>query len=179
MTKIEDAKKDVADLHWLAYLLTGQRDLSIEIAVDAIRPQTGEEQFFPEWMRAWSRRIVIAKALAATRAELADSARRTGLAGVDRSAPAPRNWSLRPDMTKARLEEALLEIDIFPRAAVVLSIFEGIGIADAAIILDADATLVRKAQAIGLRELVRNLAPKEKDAVPARPPALRLALATH
>ena len=39
-----------------------------------------------------------------------------------------------------------------------LSIFEGVSIADAATILDADITLVRKAQAIGLRELTNNLA---------------------
>jgi hypothetical protein len=39
-------------------------------------------------------------------------------------------------------------------------VFESIGIADAAILLDADAALIRKAQAIGLRELTANLADK-------------------
>ena len=179
MMRIEDAKKDAGDLRWLAYLLTGQHDLSIEIAVDAVILQTNGGQFFPEWMKAWSRRIVIARALAATRAELANSVRQTALARVDRSAPAPRNWSLRPDTKKSQLEEALLEIDIFPRAALILSIFEGVGIADSAILLDADAPLVRKAQAIGVRELVRNLAPQEQDTVPVQPPALRLALAAR
>jgi DNA-directed RNA polymerase specialized sigma24 family protein len=69
-----------------------------------------------------------------------------------------QKWSLPASTTKTQIEQALLAVDLFPRAAVLLSIFEGMSIADAATILDADVTLVRKAQAIGLRELTNNLA---------------------
>jgi DNA-directed RNA polymerase specialized sigma24 family protein len=172
-------KRDAADLHWLAYLLTGRRDLSIEIAVDTVASPPNRKQFFSDWMGAWARRIVIARALAAVRDELAESARRTRLARNIRSARVPRGWSLNPQTNKAQIERALLAMDIFPRAVVVLSILEGVRISDAAVILDADATLVRKAQALGAYQLVRKLARKPDDAVPEYAPPLRLALATR
>ena len=174
---IKDEEKNAADLHWLAFLLTGQRDISIQIAVDAVASEDDALPAFPAWLHAWSRRIVVAQALAAVRAELAESAARTESAKPDRTAVAPRDWSLSPDTSKSRLEQALLGIDIFPRAALILSIFEGVQIADAAILLDAGAALVRKAQSIGLRELVRNLAPGNETSASGYPPDLRLALA--
>jgi DNA-directed RNA polymerase specialized sigma24 family protein len=62
------------------------------------------------------------------------------------------------ETTTVDLERALLAIDVFPRAALLLSIFEGVPVADAAILLDAEPQLVRKAQAIGLMELTSRLA---------------------
>jgi DNA-directed RNA polymerase specialized sigma24 family protein len=59
---------------------------------------------------------------------------------------------------KLELERALLAIDPFPRAVVVLSVFEGISIEDAAVLLNAGADLVRKAQAAGLTELASRVA---------------------
>ena len=118
----------------------------------------------------------MAKSLGAIRAELAQAAHRTMRASVKSSAAAPQGWSLRPHTTNAQLERALLAIDVFRRVVVVLSIFEGVRIADAAVILDADPALVRKAQAIGVRELVRNLA-RAENTVPRPAPVLPLAFA--
>ncbi len=56
------------------------------------------------------------------------------------------------------LERALLSIDAFPRASVLLLVFERVPLRDAAILLDAEPDLVRKAQAAGVRELTMNLA---------------------
>ena len=78
------------------------------------------------------------------------------------------DWSLSPDTTKADLEKALLAIDPFPRAALLLLVFEGIRMADAAALLDADPALIRKAQAIGLRELTANLAGKPATEAPKK-----------
>jgi DNA-directed RNA polymerase specialized sigma24 family protein len=114
---------------------------------------------------------VIAKALTAIHGELADSARRTEIAQASRSGT-PRNWSLSPYTTKADLERALLAIDPFPRATLLLLAFEGVRIADAATLLDADPDLLKKTQAIGLRELRANLAATNTDAVSA-PPELK------
>jgi len=172
----EDGSRQAADLNWLAFLITGQRDVSIDIAADTVTAQYGGGSLFNDWMRAWSRRIVITKALAAVRVELQESVRRTRL-GRLKSPPALGEWSLGPHATKAEIEEALLAIDIFPRTVVVLCLFEGIRIADAAIVLDADTTLVRKAQAIGVRQLVTNLAHGSGDGVPRLAPRLKLALA--
>src|SRR5579872_914658 len=118
-----DAKQDGAGLYWLAFLLTGRHDVSIEVAADAAVVRGEGNPFFENWMKAWARRVAVAKALAEIRPELADSARRTRLARTRRWS-APRNWSLPPDASKPELEEALLAIDVFPRAALLLSIFE-------------------------------------------------------
>lgn len=149
--------EDVTSLYWLAFLLTGARDISIDVAADAALSQAAVNPFFATWIRAWTRKIVIAKAVSAIRDELRASVHRTELARVPGPAPLQK-WSLPASTTKTQIEQALLAVDLFPRAAVLLSIFEGMSIADAATILDADVTLVRKAQAIGLRELTNNLA---------------------
>ena len=52
-------------------------------------------------------------------------------------------------------------------------------IADAATILDADVTLVRKAQAIGLRELTNNLARNEAQTGLSSPPRPALTRSAH
>ena len=180
MSKVDNREakmKDAADLYWLAYLLTGRRDVSIDIAADAAVSRDEGEPFFAGWMRAWSRRIVIAKALAAIRDELAESARRTELARVDESTARQPDWSLSPYLNKSRIEEALLAIDVFPRAAVVLLVFEGVRIADATALLDRDAALVRKAHAVGLREFMANLGGKDSRGVSGFSPMLALAQA--
>lgn len=166
--KTEDIKKTADDLYWLAFLLTGRRDTSIDIAADAAASEDYANPFFEDWMQGWQRRLVIANALTAIHDDLADSARRTEGARAG-SSRMPRNWSLSPDTTKADLERALLAIDLFPRAALLLLVFEGLRIADAATLLDADADLLKKAQAIGLRELTTNLAAANASAVSASP----------
>jgi len=148
---------DTDDLYWLAFLLTGRRDMSIDIAADAAASAGSANRFFADWMQGWRRRLVIGKALSAIRDELADSARRTERTRF-KSSSILRNWSLSPDTTKADLERALLAIDLFPRAAVLVLVFEGIRIADATSLLDASPELLKKAQAIGLSELTANLA---------------------
>src|SRR6266852_2292190 len=105
--------------------------------------------FFSAWMVAWSRRVFIAKALATIRNELAASARRTASKGAEKIALPPRNWTLDRDTTKVQLESALLTIDVFPRCALVLSVFEGVSLEDVALLLDSERDLVRKAQMIG------------------------------
>lgn len=155
----EDLKWDAADLYWLAFLLTGRRDVSIDIAADAAVSEDYPNSFFADWMRDWRRRLVIGQALNAIRDELADSARRTKRAHVDGAATSQRDWSTGSVVTKADLERALLAIDIFPRAALLLLVFEGMRIADVAALLEADRALVEKAKVIGLRELTASLAP--------------------
>ena len=145
-------------LYWLAFLLTGHRGLSADVTLEAIAFPDDANPFFSAWMLAWSRRVFIAKALAAIRDELARSARRTASKDAEKAALPPRNWSLDGDTTKAQLENALLAIDVFPRCALLLSVFEGMSLEDVEILLDSERDLVRTAQMIGLLELTRNLA---------------------
>lgn len=161
-------EKTAVDLYWLAFLLTGRRDISVNIAVDIVSDDS-ETTFFSDWMRNWQRRLAIGKALAAIHNELAESARQTERASVDGSAMPPRGWSLSPDTTKADLEQALLAIDLFPRAALLLLVFERIRFADAATLLDASPDLLKRAQAIGLRELTARIAGSKASADSAPP----------
>ena len=146
------------DLHWLATLLTGSREVAADVAVQAIESARDETSFFSNWMSAWSRRLVIARALTAIREELGASARRTELRSEKGSAIPPRSWMLARQTTKSDLERALLSIDLFPRAAVLLLLFEGVPLQDAAVLLDAEPGLVRKGQAAGVVELTSALA---------------------
>jgi DNA-directed RNA polymerase specialized sigma24 family protein len=158
MQTLEQAGKRVADLYWLAFLLTGHRRLSVDVTLEAVAFPDEANSFFSAWMLAWSRRVFMAKALAAIRDELARSARRTASKLVEKAALPPRNWTLDRDTTKVELERALLAIDAFPRCALLLSVFEGLSLEDVAILLDSERNLVRKARMIGLRDLTRNLA---------------------
>ena len=114
---MEDTKKDASDLYRLAFLLTGRPDISIDVASDTVVSQYKGNAFFSDWMQAWSRRIVVAKALGAVRHEVAESVRRVKSARADRSEPISQGWTLRPDTTKAEVEEALLDLDLFPRGS--------------------------------------------------------------
>jgi hypothetical protein len=155
--EIDRANGHGASLYWLAFLLTGQREASIDITAESVESSEGNG-FFSAWMLAWSRKVVIAKALAAIREELAASARRLESQRSRRCSSRPRRWALEPGATKAQIETALLAIDAFPRCALLLSIFEGLSIDDATVLLDGDRDLVQKAQVHAIQELTHNLA---------------------
>ena len=153
----DEANDRAVELYWLAYLLTGDRAPSGDLALEALDAENQASRFFSNWMLGWSRRVVISKALAAVGAELGASVRRTGLRRVRRTVPLPRNWQIAPETTKLQLERALLAIDLFPRCALVLSIFERLSPDDTAVLLGCDIEAVRKGQVIGLVELTCNL----------------------
>ena len=96
-------------IYWLAYLLTGHGEPSLEVAKEALDLQLDFQDnanpFFSTWILAWSRRVFIAKALAAIRDELAESARRTASKRAENTALPPRNWTLDRDTTKIQLRE--------------------------------------------------------------------------
>src|SRR5215813_10104580 len=95
----ERTKPSAADLHWLSTLLTGRREIALDVTVQAIAPAVDPSTFFSAWMLAWSRRLVIAKALTAVRQDLVASARRMALRRAVRCAP--RSWALDRDTTKS------------------------------------------------------------------------------
>jgi hypothetical protein len=61
--KTEHTRKATVDLYWLAFLLTGSRDISIDIAADAAVSEDDTNPFFTDWIHGWQRRLVIAKGL--------------------------------------------------------------------------------------------------------------------
>ena len=158
METVDQLKRNVADLHWLATLLTGCRETATEVTFQALKPAEDANPAFSTWLHAWSRRNVIAKALAAVREDLARSARWMAARPAEKGMFPPKSWTLEQLTTKSELERALLRIDAFPRAAVLLLIFERVLLKDAAVLLDASPELVAKALAAGARELTINLA---------------------
>ncbi len=158
MQTLELSDRPAADLYWLAYLLTGEREPSVNLVIEVLDFDDGGSVFFSDWMRAWSRRLVIARALASVREELAASARRTQAERFEKTSLPARGWTLDARTTKSQLERALLAIDVFPRCAVLLTAFEGLSLEDTAVLLDTGRELVRKGRMAGFRELTRNLA---------------------
>lgn len=150
--------RERSELLWLAYLLTGDRGTSVEAVADAMDLSDAGNPFFRNWMIAWSRKLVIAKALGAVEGEMAASVHRTRDRRCPRPAEMPgRGWTLGRAAGKAELECALLAIDIFPRCALLLTVFEKVSLDDAASLLNAGRDLVKTAKAIGLAELTWNL----------------------
>jgi hypothetical protein len=150
-----------SELVWLAFLLTGDMSLSRKVAGEALDAPDPTGPFFEQWMSTWRRRLVIAKVLDTVRLPLAASACRVRLR-VQNSTygdqlPSP-TWSAGREVSRAQFEDALLAIDIFPRCALLLRIFEKIPIEDAALLLNADKELVERATATALNELAWNIA---------------------
>jgi DNA-directed RNA polymerase specialized sigma24 family protein len=145
--------REATDLYRLAYLLTGDSATGLDVAIEAI--EDNDNAFFSHWMLAWSRRVVIAKSIVAIRAEL------TASIPASRKPLPPPGSNLRLH-TSADLDRALLGIDTFPRCALLLSVFERVSLADAAILLDCTPAAVEHARNIGLRELTANLAPRQE-----------------
>lgn len=167
MQAVNQAHDEMLDLYWLAYLLTGNRDASFQAAADAAELWEDGRPFFSKWVLRWSRKIAIAKSLAAIRGDLYTSARKTETVPFRGDLRLPRGWSLSSYTNKAQLEQALLAIDIFPRCALVLSIFEGLPLEDVSTLLTEDHELVRTARAIALHQLTQRLSASR---LPQRPP---------
>lgn len=158
MQPLDQVNEYAADLYWLAFLLTGHREISIDATVEALDLQDTGNRFFSAWMHGWSRKVVAAKALGAIREELAASASRVDIRRCLRHRSTKQEWALSPGATKVQLERALLAIDVFPRCAVLLSVLEKLSIDDTAVLLNSDRYRVRAARNCGLQELANNLA---------------------
>lgn len=164
--------REESELLWLAYLLTGDRQTSMDAVVHAMDTSDAANPFFRNWMISWSRKLVIAKALGSIEQEMGESVRRARERQCPRPAEIPtRGWSLNANTDKAEIERALLAIDLFPRCAVLLTVFEKVSLDDAAVLLSADRETVKTAKAIGLAELTWNLARAQR--IPAEAGILR------
>ena len=150
MQTSEQIRNSVAELYWLVFLLTGQRGLSQDLTQDVLNS--------PDCPGPWSRRTAFTKAFAAVHDELALSAVRVASKKFEMTGIPPHTWSLDPDTTKIKIENALVNIDIFPRWALLLTVFEGLGLEEASALLGADRELVQQGQIAGLLDLTRNLA---------------------
>jgi DNA-directed RNA polymerase specialized sigma24 family protein len=157
---VELFNQHMAELYWLAFLITGDQDQSVDAFTDAVEfdePAPASQQS----MLSWARKLVIVAALDAVHSQVLDSKRRIQIAAknCDPSCALMAPAFMRVQhVTKSDLEDALLAIDVFPRSALLLTFFEGLSVDEASILLDADWELVKAAQVEGALELTRNLA---------------------
>jgi DNA-directed RNA polymerase specialized sigma24 family protein len=141
-----------AELHWLAYLFTGSHDRGVRAFTKALDSEDYANPAMTDFMGSWSRKLVIGASLETIRPQLQESAGRT-MRAEDPDPATLAASSPVGQMTAQELERALLAIDLFPRCALLLTVFEKLSLDDAALLLNADKALVRKAQNQGLLDL--------------------------
>ena len=150
-----------AELYWLAFLLTGDREHSAEAVTRALDFKDGNRTFHG-FMVSWARKLVIAEVLAAIDSELRESALRLQASDPAEPASLPSPGWVRVEharpITTQEFERAVLALDVFPRCAVLLTVFERLSIQESTLLLNADRELVTRAQHRGLIELTRNIA---------------------
>ena len=150
------------DLYWLGYLLTGDRERSVQAVIETLEMPDVANQFFEGWMVTWSRKIFIAKVLGYVVSTTCPSQLRTRLRRLHSLTPRRFNRRIERAAGKPELERALLAIESLPRCALLLSVFEKLSIEDIGILLNVDRKSVKTATAIGMIELAQNLARNQK-----------------
>ena len=158
MRKSEKPASQVFDLYWLGYLLTGDRERSVQAVIETIEMPDAANPFFESWMATWARKICIAKVIGYVTPNMSAPELRNRLRRLQAEAGRSSKSGIDPAAGKAELERALMAIDPFPRCALLLSVFERLATEDIGIMLNADRESVKTATAIGLIELTRNLA---------------------
>lgn len=134
-------------LYWLAFILTGSEDISVSVTAEVLSNARGN-----------LRRAVVIQSVAAKKGELRRARDRyeTQTDGECASEPIA-DLDAMPDFFEVR--DALLAIDLFPRHALLLTLFEGFSVRDAARFLDSNEQSIRDARGGGLIALARNMAP--------------------
>jgi hypothetical protein len=157
--------RGASDLYWLGYLLTGDSEQAAQAFSSALEFEDAANPVFRGFMVSWARKLVVASALATMTAKLRASALRVERSELSDSPQhaglPPPGWISSRSLGGPELERALLAIDVFPRCALLLTIFEKLSIHDAALLLNSGEPLLRKAQARALIDLTHNLAEGE------------------
>jgi DNA-directed RNA polymerase specialized sigma24 family protein len=154
---IETFEENTSELYQLAFLLTGNSDRSVEAFSKALDFDEAENPVFGGFMTTWARKLIVGEALGTIEKELRASKQRVARTAGD-EAVGNAKWKRRAHIAREEFEEAVIAIDAFPRCAMLLTIFEGMSIEDAAVLLHADKSLTATAQRIGIVELTRCLA---------------------
>ena len=146
MQTADQAYRFVADLYWVAFLLTGCADRSADVVLNELDKNS---IILPSTLPVL-RKAVIRGALATMCDELISSAARMEVWPTEHLPLPPFNWSLDPNTSKSQVENALRAIEVFPRCALLLTVFEGFKLCDAAVLLNADPELVMRGRIVGL-----------------------------
>ena len=157
MYTLEEACGSAGNLYWIAFLLTARSELSFSLIMEVLDSENGLALISSPQTLPHLRRKVVTKALEAIREEVAASSQQTALQSSDRNVTPMSSWFIGPDISPAQLEKAFIAIDVFPRCALLLTVFEGLQVDDAAELLHSDCELIRRGREAGLWELTRSL----------------------
>jgi DNA-directed RNA polymerase specialized sigma24 family protein len=147
----------MTELYWLAFLLTGDRERSVQAFTGALQGDA-KPPAFEKFMLSWARKLVIVSALGTIRRELRDAASRTRpatgfeIAGLGRMASVDR-----AGLSKRELEEVLLAMDVLQRCVVILTLLEGLPMKEAAHLLGVEENIAKAALARGVAEMTWRL----------------------
>jgi hypothetical protein len=150
------------DLYWLGYLLTGDRERSVQAIIETLEMPDVANQFFEDWMVTRSRKIFIAKVLGYVVSKTRPSHLRARLRRLQSLTSRRFIRRIDPAAGKPELERALLAIESLPRCALLLSVFEKLSTEDIQILLNVDSKSIKTATAIGMIELAQNLARNQR-----------------
>lgn len=135
-------------LYWLAFILTGSEDISVNVTSEVLSSASGN-----------LRRAVVIHSIAAQEAELRRACDRyRPQIDYDCGSKLRTELDTLPDFFEVR--DALRAIDVFPRYALLLTVFEGFSVRDAARCLDSTEQSIRDARSDGLLALARNMTPE-------------------
>jgi hypothetical protein len=157
----------VTGLYWLAFLLTESQEISTRVIVEVLSSENGIEAMChpsncnPSICHRAAitrlRRAVIARSLAAKASELAWARDQyEGNRNYNLERAFSRGLDVIPDFR--RVQQALLAIDLFPRYALLLTVFEGLSVREAATFLHSDRRSICEARTGALVSLARNVA---------------------
>ena len=129
------------------------------VVTDEISLEAPKTKLLASKLAGWSlsKVLIVVEALGTIKSELRVSRQRVARA-AEPDVPKNAKWNRRPHIPREEFEEAVVAIDAFPRCAMLLTVFEGMSIDEASVLLNENKALVRKAQRIGLVQLTRNLA---------------------
>jgi DNA-directed RNA polymerase specialized sigma24 family protein len=133
--------EDMADLHLLAFLLTGDQDKAEECFVSGLDDSITGNPVFREWARSWSKRAIIKNAIKAL-------------------APAPgmpASVAVNSDRTTDQQHEALISavtrLDPFDRFVFVMAVLERYSVHECSTLLDRPLADVVSAKSRALQRL--------------------------
>jgi hypothetical protein len=151
----------VTGLYWLAFILTGCEDISVSVTAEVLSMASGKEatcypsECCPSEI-ARLRRAVITQSVAAQQSEL-----RWARGCYKRQTRYGYESELRTALDSMpsffEVRNALPAIDLFPRLALLLTVFEGFSLREAAKCLDSNEESICDARSHGLLSLAWNM----------------------
>jgi len=136
--------EDMADLHLLAFLLTGDQQKSEECFVAGLEDSIAGNPVFREWARSWSKRAIIKNAIKAVAPASGSTTESSATRG---------NFAWTDDPQQDALIAAVTNLNPFDRFVFVMTVLEGYSLHECAALLTGSLAEVVAAKSRALQRL--------------------------